>query len=105
MKLALPKDNNSVAIQALYPNTNVNLSISSGGSVRVALPTDTNLVRIATNQDCYIKFGDSGVVATTSDMFFPVGAEVFSCTDNEITYIAALGTDPAAGVFSATKMV
>lgn len=103
--LALPKDNNSNAVQALFPIATVNMTINDAGSTRLTLPADTELVRIAVSQDCYIKFGGSTVTATTSDAFFPVGAEVFACTDNGITHVAAFGTQISNGVLSASKMV
>ncbi len=105
MKPTLPRDVNSSSIQALFPVATVNLSISSGGQVRGTLPDFTDLVRIAVNQDCYVEFGGSGVVATTSSMFFPIGAEVFACTDNGITHVSILGTQVAAGIASVSKMV
>ena len=43
-------------------------------SVRTALPAQTGMVRvIADGQKVYLRFGDSTVTATTSDMMIPAG--------------------------------
>ena len=101
----LPKDNNSDALQALGISTSTNSSVSSGAAVRSALPSDTQIVRIASLTNCYIKFGDSTVVATTSDMLFPIGAEVFSIKDRGYTHCSVRGASVTPDICSITRMV
>ena len=100
----LPRDSGSVAIQAVFPISTVSLPVSAS-SARVQLPTNTGVVRIASNVDVYLEFGGSGVTATTSSMLFPAGAEVFSCEDNAVTHVAALIVGATPGVLTASKMI
>jgi hypothetical protein len=98
------RDTNNATVQALYPLTSVALALS-GSSSRVALPTDSRVVRIATDVPCYIQFGTSTVTASASSMFFPPGVEVFTCEDDTITHVAGVLSGASPGIFSATKMV
>ena len=98
------RDTSGAAVQALLPDATSTLSLS-GASGRVILPTNTNLVRIATTVDCYIAFGDSSVVATTNSMLFPTGADVFNVNRSDITHVAAILVGARPGVLTATKMV
>lgn len=100
----LKKDTNNQAVQALSPNMST-LAVGSVASTtsNAALPAAAQLVRIAASTDCYIKFGTSNsVTATTSDMLFPTGAEVF-VLDPSWTYVAFIrvSTD---GVISIAEM-
>jgi hypothetical protein len=101
----LPRDNNSDIVQALSPVDNVTQSVSNGGQVRFTIPALTEIIRIASEVTCYIKFGDSGVVATSSDILFPVGAEVFSIKARGYTHVSILGAGATPGPASITKMV
>lgn len=101
----LSKDNNSDALQALDPSTSVNASVSNAGQVRVTLPAGTSVVRVATLTNCYIKFGNSSVVATTSDMLFPIGAEIFTVKEGQVTHCSILGASATPDVCSITKMI
>ncbi|HEY9817688.1 MAG TPA: hypothetical protein V6D20_18065 [Candidatus Obscuribacterales bacterium] len=100
----LVRDNNGGAVQALLPDTTVS-GASSGSSSRLALPTSTSLVRLASSVDVYVELGGAGVNATSSSMLFPAGAEVFSVFPASITHVAFLLVGATPGVFSATKMV
>lgn len=85
MSVHLVKDTDGDSVQALIPISTTTNTVSNGGAVRYTLATDTRLVRISSTADCYIKFGDSGVTATSSDMVFPIGAEVFSVNQLSIS--------------------
>lgn len=100
----LPRDNNSSIVQALAPSDNVTQTVSSGGAVRFTLPEATAIVRLAAGMNCYIKFGDSGVTASASDILFPIGAEVFSLQNRGYTHVSVLGIDAAPAPVSVTKM-
>lgn len=104
MKPQMVRDTSGGVVQALLPSTNVALSVT-GSSARVELPTSTDLVRIAATVDVYLEFGGSGVVATSSSMLFPAGAEIFNVQDAAITHVAALIVGATPGVLSATKML
>jgi hypothetical protein len=102
----LPLDRNSVAVQILGPGNYVAGFACTAASARTALPTGTvegDIVRIASSQDCYIKFGTVTVTATTSDILFLAGAE-FLKVPYGATHVAAIrvGSD---GVVQVTKMV
>ena len=101
----LPRDSNSAPVQALSPVTNVTNAVSSAAQVRFAIPAATQIIRIATASNCYIKFGDNAVVATTSDILFPAGTEVFNIKEYPHTHISVLGVDAAASPASITQMV
>ncbi len=100
----LPRDTGSAAIQAVFPVATTTLSVSAP-TARIAMPPNTNVVRIASNVDVYLEFGGSGVNATSSSMLFPAGAEVFSCVDDNVTHVAAMLVGATPGVLTASKMV
>lgn len=104
VNFTLPKDNNQDVVQALSPIESVTQSISNGGQVRFAIPTNTDIVRIASAANCYVKFGNSGVVATSADMLFPTGAEVFSIKSRGYTHVSLLGIDVSPSSASITRM-
>lgn len=103
--IQLPRDYNSQVVQTLSPIDTITLS-AGAVSVRDALPSDTTVVRVASLVDVYIKFGDSTVTATSGDVLFPAGAEVFKVpVDPTVsTHIATLQVS-AGGNISVTKMV
>lgn len=103
-KPQMVRDTSGGMVQALSPVATVSLSVS-GSSSRVALTDPISLVRLASNVDCYVKFGNSAVTATSSDMLFPAGAEIFAVEDPSITHVAALLVAATPGVLSATKML
>jgi hypothetical protein len=102
----LPLDRNSVGIQVLGPgNYSAGFAVTAA-SARAALPTGCvggDVVRIASTQDCYIKFGTVSTDAATTDILFLAGAE-FMTVPNLATHLAAIrvGSD---GVVQVTKMV
>lgn len=90
---ALPKDTSGEAIQALAPaGTPAKIAVAAA-SARVALPAGAvagAVVRIASTTDCYFKFGDSNVAATSSDFLFPAGTEYLKVPAGGHTHIAAI---------------
>ena len=99
----LPRDANSGVLQALAPVESVVNNINTT-AVRYALPTNTDVVRLAVTQNAHIKFGDSGVTATTSDLVFPTGAELFSVKNRGFTHVSILSTSATPSAASVTKM-
>ena len=97
------RDTSGGLVQALCPNSTVN-GVVNVSSARIALPDPIDLVRIASNVDCYLQFGDSNITATTSSMLFPAGAEIFSTPGPDITHVAFLLVGSTAGIISVTRM-
>lgn len=97
----LPTDVNSRPIQTLSPVEHQVGTVSTGAALRLVIPADTQVIRVASTVDCYMKLGDSGVTATSSDAVFPIGVEVFS--KKEYTHISLLAIT-ATGVASVSRM-
>jgi len=101
----LPIDVNNYPIQILALSTTATLTVA-GTSARAALPAGAShedIVRVASNTDCYIKFGDSTVEATSSDPLFTTGVESFK-VPAQATHIAAIQVS-AGGVMTITEMI
>lgn len=90
-------------IQVLAPATTVKAAITAS-SARVALPTDSEVVRVAADGNCYIAFGNGSVVATANDILFPVGSEMFRVPAGA-TNIAVIQDGAATGSLVVTSMV
>jgi hypothetical protein len=103
MFFTLPKDSLGNPLQALAPSTNVSVPIGST-SLRATIPAGSEVVRVATNQKCFIKFGDSTVTATSADMVFPLGVEVLAVPFG-VTHIAVIQDGAVFGAMSVTKML
>lgn len=97
----MPYDANGEAVQTLFPTSPTNAS-TSGTSARVAIPDDSDVVRVASTEAVYLKFGDSAVVATSSDILFPAGVEVFKVPET-YTHVAFIQVS-SAGTISICKM-
>lgn len=53
------------------------LALTAGAvSVNGAIPSGAYIVRVAAVNDCYIAFGNSGVVASGASSLFPKGSEL-----------------------------
>jgi hypothetical protein len=85
---------------AVCPTDTVTLSISAS-TARVALPG--KLVRVLTSADCFLKFGDSTVVAAVTDMPFKAtsAGEYFSTETTRYTHVAAI-TASGSGTLTLT---
>ena len=76
---SLPYDVNGAMIQTLAPDedTVVQVSIAAGNNTS-PLPTNAQIVEVASSDLCRIKFGDSGVDATSGvARLFPLGVAVY----------------------------
>lgn len=101
-KFQLTRDKFGEPIQTLSPKDNTNLNIG-GSSVRAVIPADAEVVRVAPTVDCYVAFGDSGVVADTGDMNMVTGVEIFRVPEGS-THVAVIQNGAVTGVLSITKM-
>ncbi len=76
MPTSLPTDSNNNPIPALGLKDSGahKLTVSATSSRNTtAFATDTQIISLYTTVPVYIRFGDSGVTATTSDHYFPAG--------------------------------
>jgi hypothetical protein len=107
---SLPRDDDSASIQVLSPAVagTVHRTTTEGASARVQLPSNTDVVRVASNVAVWVAFGGSTVDAAdtqTDSLLFPAGAEVFNLRDRTYTYIAARSVAASGnGLVTATKM-
>lgn len=101
----LPRDKFKSPIQCLCPALASTAVVSvSGTSAGAALPTGTNIVRFASTANCHVVFGvGSTPTATTSDMLFPAGVEVFTVPQGA-THFAVINSGGSSGTFTATRM-
>jgi len=90
------------AIQSLPTDESVHAKITVSASSQEADMTGSQLVRIASNTDTYIKFGITGLTATVSDLFFPAGVEVL-VMPKDTTHVAII-QESAAGIATITKV-
>ncbi len=107
---SLPRDNDSQPIQVLSPflNGTVQLLATSAADDSSALPSGTEVVRIAAADTIWLAFGGSSVDAATGQadsMLFPAGAEIFNLRDATYTWVAARAISGGSDVIvTATKM-
>jgi hypothetical protein len=99
-----PRDQHGAPIPVLSPTPGGTVKIAiAGTSARVALPANTDIVRLCADSACFVRFGtDNTVVATVADMLFLPGAEVFEVPAG-CTYIAAIQS-AAAGTLTITQL-
>lgn len=101
----VPIDQNGFPIQTLgIPGPSAKITVA-GVSARAALPSGVShedIVRVACNTDCYIKFGDSTVEATTDDALFTQGVEAFKVPDG-VSHVAAIQVS-AGGIMTLTEL-
>ena len=91
---SLPRDDDANPIQVLSPDIvgTVQVSAVEGSSTSIALPANTEIIRIASTGAVFIALGPSAVDAGTgtSDSFiFPAGVEFFFLRNPTITHVAA----------------
>jgi hypothetical protein len=104
--VSLKTDANGRTLQSLTPYASAgvkNVSLS-GTSASSTLPTDAFVVRIASTGDCHIVFDTSAPTATTNDMLFPAGVEVWTL-DPAWTHFAVIQAAGSTGTVSITAMV
>lgn len=101
----LPRDTMGVPIQALSPDpTGVAVASIGAVSARVAIPSGSDVIRIAANKSCYFRLGDSSVTADGNDSLFPGGAEVFR-VPADATHIAFIQDGVVTGVATVTRLI
>lgn len=110
MTTLLPKDADNNPIPAIRLKEGGAHSITtSAASAKNAVAFDpkTLIVSLFATEDVYIKFGDSSVVATASDHFFPKGIyyDVAIGGDKvaQYTHLAALQASAAGTVYLSEK--
>lgn len=106
----LPIDRDSRPIQLLSPGVNdtVHISATEGSSTNVALPADTEIVRVGSSGAVWLAFGGASVDASqgqSDSMFFAQGIEFFFLNSDSYTHVAARSVAGAGNqVVSVTKM-
>ena len=107
---SMPRDDDAGVIQLLSPAVagTIHLSATEGADDSAALPTDTEVVRIACTGAVYIAFGGSSVdaAADQNDSFiFTGGVEFFHLRSATYTYVAARSLTGEGNLeVTATKM-
>ena len=62
----------TTSFQSIIPGFSYTISFSAASATSPAVESDTDVVRVFSTEDCFLKFGSSPT-ATTSDMFLPAG--------------------------------
>lgn len=89
-------------IPVLAPGAVLTFTAGATSSAPQAFPADTFVIRVAAVNDCYIAFGNSGVVASGSSHFFPKGSELFKVPSGA-THMAVI-QHTTGGVVSVSVM-
>ena len=103
----LRRDKVGFPIQALAPDytSGAVASVSIGASATsAALPSDCDVVRVAASNDCYIRFGLTGLAAVATDSVFPKGVELFSVPAGA-THFSVIQLGAVTGTVSVTRML
>ncbi len=111
MASILPEDANGNPIPAL--------SLKTGGAHQVAIDnvtstrnaaafdSKTDVISVYSSENCYIKFGDNSVTATTGDHFLPAGLYLdLAIGPNENAqnaYLAILSAEASGTVYISEK--
>lgn len=87
----LVKDASGHPIQVLSDDISVAPGIITvaGTSARVAIPAGAQVLRFAATTNCYYKWGDSTVTATSADRIMPASVE-FKAVPLGVTHVAAI---------------
>jgi len=90
-KVRLPIDGSGNPVQALHPDSaNEQIITSTGASQLSASLQGVEVVRVWSDADCHIAFGDIGVVATATSLLLKANSpEYFSLRGD--WYIAVFG--------------
>lgn len=105
MNVDMPKDVDGKAVQTLAPvESSVVQLVISAGNARTALPTGANIVELAANDTCRVKFGDSNVDATSgTSRIFPAGVAIYR-VPAEATHIAVTQVGTSSGFVTIAEM-
>lgn len=89
-------------IQSLPVDITVHSKLAVTGSSSKFDMTGSQAVRIASNTDTYINFGDNTIVADANSIFFPAGVEVFIMPE-DATHVAIV-QESVSGIATCTKL-
>ncbi len=111
MSTLLPQDANNNPIPALRLLNNGAHSISATSSVSVknatAFNVQTQIISLYATEPIYVSFGDSDIVATANDHYFPAGIYYDLSIGGEgidhMPYIALMAVDTDAEVYISEK--
>jgi hypothetical protein len=110
MPTLLPTDENDNVIPAIRLKGSNAHSISvtaTSAKNSTAFDAGTRITSLYATEDIYIKFGDSSVIATTSDHFFPKGTYYdFSIGGGKVkqfTHIAAIQVSTPGTLYISEK--
>lgn len=106
--VSLLSDSSGRALQSVaLAGTPAKITIAAS-SARVAIPTvhgeTAKVVRLASNGNCYIAFGDNAVAATSDSTLFPQGVEI-QTVPKGATHVAAIQDGSATGTFQITAVI
>lgn len=92
-------------VQALSPEIGTSVVVTIGATSQSgALPASSEIIRCAANGNCHLIFGvGSAPTATTSEMLFPAGSEIF-VVPTGATHFAVIQANASTGTFSITKV-
>ncbi len=111
MTTILPIDANDNAIPALRLKDNASHTVSAvtGASTvnSIGFSSETKVVSVYATGGAYIRFGESGVVASSSDHYFPEGVyydfAIGGYGVDHTPYIAVLAADADCNVYISEK--
>lgn len=99
----LPEDRMNHPIPVLQPSTPDNLAIGAATD-RVAIPSGAEVIRLRSNVECWVNFGDVTIEASnTTAMAFDGGSEYFKV--GNATYIAVIQGSEGTGSLNIVKMI
>lgn len=101
----LPNDNNGNAISVLSPSTATAVTTTGAGSIRGALPANSDIVRLETTGPCWIQFGASDVVAVNTGLSTLMQAGDYFRVPRAATHLAVIRIGADNVSVSITKMV
>ncbi len=110
MTTILPIDANHIPLPALRLNSNKAHSISVNNTSQrnsTSFDSDTQIISVYATGPVYIRFGESDVVATSSDHFFPEGVyydfSIGGNNTNHFTHLAVIRASYDCDVYISEK--
>ena len=106
MTTLLPHDANDNPIPALALKESGAHQIAIGTSSTrnsTAFDTDTQIISLYCDVPAYIAFGDSSIIASASDHYFPAGIYYDIAINGEYTHMAALQVSDSGTFYISEK--
>lgn len=105
--ISLPRDKRGADIDGvLNLDTNATVLTIGAASVRAALPSGSQIVRLAASGACHFKFGSNTVAAAASDShLLPANAVEYVQVPSTATDIAVIQNGAATGSLTVSKVV